>query len=163
MQIRPNTGFTLVELLITIALIAVVAGFAVPQFGDMIERNRVTSTTNSVVGLLNYARSEAIRRNVRVSVNFTVNPVEARLQNGTVIRVVEPLESGTSVDISTPGGGTPDEVVFRSNGMTEPPEDGSGAAEEVLVRICSGDATGREIVVDPGGRMNTRAPSTACP
>lgn len=163
MRTKANEGFTLIELIITIALIGIIAGFAIPQFGNMIDRNRVVSTTNSVVGLLNFARSEAIRRNVRVQVDFSQDPVEAQLVSDTsVIRVIEPLAAGTTIDLSTPGGASPTAVMFRSNGTTNALEAG-GIGEEVLVRVCSGDVDGREIVVDPGGRLNTRAPTTACP
>jgi len=163
MRTKANQGFTLVELIITIALIGIIAGFAIPQFGNMIDRNRVVSTTNSVVGLLNYARSEAIRRNVRVQVDLGQDPIEAQLANdGSVIRVIEPLANNTTVDVTTPSGASPATVQFRSNGTTNAMETG-GIGEEIWVRVCSGDAEGREIVVDPGGRLNTRAPDTACP
>ncbi len=163
MRTRANQGFTLIELIITIALIGIIAGFVIPQFGSMIDRNRVVSTTNSVVGLLNFARSEAVRRNVRVQVDFSENPVEAQLSSdSSVIRVIEPLATGTTINVTTAGGASPTTVVFRSNGTTNALESG-GVGEPVWVRVCSGDVDGREIVVDPGGRLNTRAPNTACP
>ncbi|MBR9885273.1 MAG: prepilin-type N-terminal cleavage/methylation domain-containing protein [Oceanospirillales bacterium] len=149
-RLASQRGFTLIELLITIALIAIIAVIAVPQFGSMIERNRVVSKTNSIVGLLNFARGEAIRRNVIVEVDFSANPISAQLQDGTVIRAIEAMESGTSVVTSIAA----NEVVFRSNGMA--------GTQEVVIRVCSGDAEGREIVVDPGGRLNSRVPVTAC-
>lgn len=57
------SGFTLIELMVTIAVAAVLLGIAVPSFQDMLERNRVAAQTNEVLGGLQMARSEAIRKN----------------------------------------------------------------------------------------------------
>jgi len=57
------SGFTLIELMVTIAVAAVLLSIAVPSFRDMLERNRVSAQTNEVLGGLQMARSEAIRRN----------------------------------------------------------------------------------------------------
>lgn len=70
-------GFTLVELMITIAIMVVVLTVAIPSFLSTIQNNRITTLTNDLVGALNLARSEAIKRGVSVSVcaasdqNFT--------------------------------------------------------------------------------------------
>ncbi|GAA0850678.1 Tfp pilus assembly protein FimT/FimU [Marinobacter szutsaonensis] len=153
---KRSAGFTLIELMITVALIAVIASFAIPQMGRMIDNNRVVSTTNSIVGLLNYSRSESIRRGVRVEVDFSSNPIQASLSSdGTLVRVLEPTEGGISVGVATAGGTSTSAIEFRANGMTEPPTDGSGNPEDVLVTVCSGDATGRRITVSPGGRLTT--------
>ncbi len=55
-------GFTLVELLITLAVGAVLLGTAVPSLTSMIINNRLTAQANDFVGALQFARSEALRR-----------------------------------------------------------------------------------------------------
>lgn len=56
-----NIGFTLVELMITLAVAAIVVTAGVPSFMSMIASNRVTAASNEMVTALNLAKSEAIR------------------------------------------------------------------------------------------------------
>ncbi|ABI55608.1 GspH/FimT family pseudopilin [Alkalilimnicola ehrlichii MLHE-1] len=63
----PSPGFTLVELLVTLFVAAVLLGIAVPSFQHLVENNRVVSNTNAFQGVLQYARSEASRRQEVVS------------------------------------------------------------------------------------------------
>ncbi len=61
-------GFTLIELMVTIAVAAIVLTLGVPSFERLIERNQLTANINELVASLNYARSEAVRRNQRISI-----------------------------------------------------------------------------------------------
>lgn len=61
-----QSGFTLVELMVTIAIAAILLGVGVPSFRTVIENNRIAAASNDVVTGLQYARSEAIRRAVLV-------------------------------------------------------------------------------------------------
>ncbi|MBB3062419.1 GspH/FimT family pseudopilin [Microbulbifer rhizosphaerae] len=60
-------GFTLVELMVTIAVLAIVVGIAVPSFYTQIQNNRSLALAEDFAGALNYARSEAVKRGTRVS------------------------------------------------------------------------------------------------
>lgn len=56
-------GFTLVELMVTIAVAAILIMIAVPNFSSIVNANRLTTAADAVVGGLNVARMEAIKRN----------------------------------------------------------------------------------------------------
>lgn len=60
-------GFTLIELMVTIAVAAVLTAMAVPSFTRFAVSSRLVNHTNDLIGNLNIARSEAIRRNRNIS------------------------------------------------------------------------------------------------
>jgi len=53
-------GFTLVEMMVVVALLAIMASVAVPAYQSLIQNNRLSSTTNALLGGLQLARSEAV-------------------------------------------------------------------------------------------------------
>lgn len=63
-----QTGVTMMELMIVVAIAAILATIAAPSFSDFINRTRQTSTMTQLTSDLNRARSEAIKRNRRVLV-----------------------------------------------------------------------------------------------
>lgn len=68
-----HSGFTLVELLITVAVLAVMSAVAIPRFADMVARNRMAGATNEIVGFIHLARAEAISTHSRVVICPTSN------------------------------------------------------------------------------------------
>jgi len=65
---KGNTGFTLIELIVTIRIIALSMTIAVPGFQNMLARNRVATQVNDFILATNLARSEALRRGSVVSI-----------------------------------------------------------------------------------------------
>lgn len=70
-QTKRNLGFTLVELMVTIAVLAIIAMMAAPSFGDIMMSQDLNKSTQELVGQLNNARSKAVleRRDVTVDLN----------------------------------------------------------------------------------------------
>ncbi|HXD23837.1 MAG TPA: GspH/FimT family pseudopilin [Gemmatimonadaceae bacterium] len=65
---RPQSGFSLIELLTAITVLAVLLAMTVPGFRDFTRSNRVTAAHNDLVTAFTLARSEALKRATTVSV-----------------------------------------------------------------------------------------------
>ena len=61
-------GFTLIELMITITLGAIIMGIGVPSYQDFVVKNRIQTQASEIRSSLAMARVEAIRRGLRVRV-----------------------------------------------------------------------------------------------
>ena len=64
-------GFTLLELMVAIAVLAILATVGVPSFRALIQNNRVTTQANELVSALSFARTEAVKRGRDVEVEIT--------------------------------------------------------------------------------------------
>jgi len=123
------SGFTIVELLITMAVFGVLSAIAFPQMTGYSDNNRLVNQVNNLSANLQYARSEAIRR-VR---NVTIETLDGtgNWQSGWQV-YVDADNSGTAqaaellrvVDAFSPGttfvatGVIPDTVIFTPNGRS---------------------------------------------
>lgn len=65
---RRGAGFTLVELLVTISVAALVMSIAIPALKTLVATNKIATEANRIVAGFNYARTEAVRRNQPVYV-----------------------------------------------------------------------------------------------
>ena len=66
-------GFTLLELMVTVAIIAILAMLAAPSFNDAILSNRLASFANNFVASATLARGEAVKRNAVVTLCVVAN------------------------------------------------------------------------------------------
>lgn len=80
--IGTSDGFSFVELMVAVAIVAILAGIAAPSFTAMLALNRLSSQTNDFVGALQYARSEAIKRNRNVMLCRTASATATACADG---------------------------------------------------------------------------------
>tara|TARA_R110001583_G_scaffold184037_2_gene343058 strand:+ start:45346 stop:45837 length:492 start_codon:yes stop_codon:yes gene_type:complete len=99
---RRAKGFSLIELMVTLAVLAILIGVGVPSFQGMIANSRIAAASNDVVSGMYAAKSEAIKRND--SIRFCINPTTKAWQvldlAGTAIKVGE---VHSSVGVNTNG------------------------------------------------------------
>jgi type IV fimbrial biogenesis protein FimT len=73
MHTRIVRGFTLLELMAALAVLAVLLAVGVPSFFQITRNNRIAAQTNELVAALNLARSESVKRGIPVSVCASAN------------------------------------------------------------------------------------------
>ena len=140
-------GFTLVELMVVVALLAIAATIAMPGFQSMIQNNRLTDTTNTLLTGLQLARSEAVTTRSTITVcgantaqNDCSNSTDwsngAVLKQGSTLLRVIPIDSAdVSVASST------NNVQYNSNGT-------ANAAATLTISDSRGSASQRTITVN---------------
>jgi len=73
MKEKHKKGFTLVELMVTVAIVGIIASMAVPSFSKMIERNRLKEAIESLKSDLMFTRTEAIKRSANINMSIKIN------------------------------------------------------------------------------------------
>lgn len=69
--VHSSRGFTLIELMVTIAVLAILMAMAAPSFNDFFQRYRLRGAADDVATLMAVARSEAVARNRNVAIVFS--------------------------------------------------------------------------------------------
>ncbi len=168
-------GFTLVEMMITVAILAVLVGLAGPYFGELIRNNRVQTQAQVIFSALISARSEAIKRNHSVTlcksadgsscttsgdwdqgwIIFADEDNDGALDTGEdILRVQELISSGITLRAT----GTFASVVrFRSDGTI------SGAQDSLWICDADEDIDARKVTISNTGRPRTEKTSDNCP
>lgn len=95
LQHMKNSGVTLIELLIAVAVLAIGAVLAIPSFTELVKNNRLTSASNNLVRALQLARSEAVKRNAPVTVCRSQDQAQCKTgsgwTDGWIVFVEDPL------------------------------------------------------------------------
>lgn len=124
-KLRSQIGFTIIELMITLVIIGIVAGMAVPRFQSAYERLQFKDGVRELTSKLKLARSMAIAQKTSYGVHFNnttkavtlfqdiINPAAFDLSTGDSVIVVDTLPREFSylwADVANAA------IIFRSNG-----------------------------------------------
>ena len=165
---RPQSqlGFTLIELMVTVAVAIIMLAVAVPGFNDIMRSNKLTTNVNTFVQALHLARSEAVKsggatlcasnnatscsgadwtKGWIVFSDFNLNGV---LDAGeTIVRVSEAMPAGSTLPtVSTTT------VTYAGTGFLNP------AGLNLTFIFCggrTGTGAGRSVTINPTGRPTT--------
>ena len=150
---RPQHGLTLIELLVTLAILAIMISVALPGFQGMMARNDLATTANSMVLAISLARSEAVRTSGTIDLE-AVDPSTAANEWGPGWRVTPPGGPVIRVFPAIPGTLTfnsdePSTVVqFGSRG-------GLRGVASYQFDLCTADLGGVRVRVAATGRAST--------
>ena len=171
-------GLSLIELMITLAVLAVVVSIAVPNFNTMIANNRTLSLGEDMATALSFARTEAVKRGARVSlcgstdgtacdgsfanswlvvVDSATSDDAAAVTVDTVLRQWQAPGANEAVAV-TQGGNAVTFIRFTRKGML-----GRSASGTVTINAnASGCSTARDVTVGVAGLLNMAKSTTGC-
>lgn len=148
-----HRGFTLIELMVVVSIMAIMASLAVPSFQQLMAAQRVRVTGYNIVSDLVLARSEAVKRGE----NVTLTPVSGDWTQGWSVNVAASAlmlrgqgRIGSGVQFTT----SPSSITFDRNGRTN-------LLTVVRFGLYDGTSNRRCISLDPSGRP--KSAKTECP
>lgn len=158
-------GFTLIELMVTIAIVAILIALAFPSFEGSFRSNRLATTSNEIMGSIALARSEAVRTSRDSMLCASSDGATCgddwnqgwliavdEDQNGSFEQVVRYVQGDPRMAISAEGGASDTEIVFDSRGR--PDNDGVARVFTVSPDTCpTGQELQREMTLNAVGQL----------
>jgi type IV fimbrial biogenesis protein FimT len=160
-------GYSLIELMITLLIIAVMLGFAVPSFQEFIVNYRTSLQTNDLLADLALARTEAVKLARRAEVRAAPGgwnqgwfvgadlDADGNINGDEVIKRHGPAEPDFTIQVGTEGGAPVASVVYGATGTVI----GPAGATNLEVAICRPDGDpqrSRGIGIAQSGRAESR-------
>lgn len=150
----PSPGFTLVELMVTIAILGILATLATPMFGSLIQKNRVDAVSAELTHLLQYARSEAITRGTAVTISSSDNNWVGALSVATSSETLRRYGSeGITGSSGVSANGTSSSLPFTPSGTLVI----SSKTTSLTITLCpsTGTTSGRVLHVYGSGQITS--------
>lgn len=169
----PQEGYSLVELMVVLAILGIALAIAVPAVRDYFVNARRLTVTNNLVGDLSYARMEAIRQGQFVTVCGSSSGACVTNNNWSGGRLVFVDPNGNGVvdagevvlrsEVAAPSGfnltasGFTNRVTFAASGLR------ARGSIDGSIRVCISGYFGRDIKLGVTGRVDTNKTATICP
>ena len=149
-------GFTIIELMVTLLVGAILLSIAVPSFRNFVQDSRLTTESNSLVYSLNLARSEAVKRDggVKVCASSDGSSCGGTWAQGWI--VCAPASDCTTVLHATPAvatGNTVDDLLSGASDLTFSAGGQTGQAYRFVFCDVRGASDARDVEVDVIGRV----------
>lgn len=176
-------GFTLTELMITLTVMVILVAIAIPSFNRLILSNRLTTTANDMVGAINSARMEAVKRNAATQFcgsTTVINTTDTLgtacgTQTGAVLLLLNGTSPATTATVLAPLSGLTGSIQLSSAGAQALRFNGSGLAQApgtstlfatTVADICTASmSTNNHVAIKmtAGSILQTSTSSGTCP
>jgi len=172
MSVFISRGFTLVELMITISIASILLAVAVPSYQSLMKGSHLTTQANEFMTALHYARSEAVKRGIRVTICksadgatcngdswqdgwliFSDAGIAGSVDSGDEVLRVFPKLAGSSLK---GGSNFSDRISYLRNGRSQ----GGNNLPNGTFTLCHQEDA-REIIINVSGRA--RVKKADCP
>jgi len=124
-------GFTIIELMVTLVVAAILLGVGVPSFIGMMKNNRLATAANNLAGSISLARGEAVTRGQRVKV--------CKSADGSNCTANDDWEQGWVVMVDQNNDGTPDDIDGDGNAGPTLRVVGALAGDVSMVGVTNSD------------------------
>ena len=115
---RSKTGFTVVELLVTVSIIGILGSLAFRSMVGFTEQRRLRSASLEVIGMIQEKRALVMARPLTEPACMSLNPADAT----SPIHPDKGMTSGvTGLEVQTEAGGIPDPLCFTPEGLVLTP------------------------------------------
>ena len=154
MKSRTSSGFSLLELMITIIIGAILAALALPSFRTYFIRSSISQTSNGLLAAMNTARTEAIKRNAYVRVDPTTSHCATTSWScGAFVWLPSPTNpADTAPTVQT------DTRIISGEAVADGSAINNG--QKVTITVTSG--AGDVVCYNGSGRMNLNVAAAAC-
>lgn len=153
---RAQRGFTIIEMIIVLAIMAVIATLAAPSMRSLLTTQSVKALSYDLVGDLTFARAEAISRSTNVALTVNNGTDYMSGWSVTVSGVPAPVRVQSPKTGALTAGGSTNSITFNRSGRTTVPFN-------VTIAPMDPSATAdmkRCVTLDPSGRV--RSVTGAC-
>jgi type IV fimbrial biogenesis protein FimT len=134
-------GFTLVELMVTIAVMAIIAMMAAPSMSNLLENKRLDGNQRDLINALSEAKSQAIlgRKDVSINLNSTASNTSTsfnwKAASNTTLGLKNIAANGTQSSL------TATILTFNANGVV------SNITQDTLLSICNSKINKKKILI----------------
>jgi len=125
-------GFTLIELMITISILAILIGIGVPSYQKTVQQSRMDDATRLINNAINYAKSTAMAHNRMLYMTTSNNTLTLATSMTAAAEIINKTtvttDTSSTLSFTAPGTAT---IIFRANGTI---------AKGNTIRYCSSDS-----------------------